>query len=771
MPAPSSTLDPPWLAGLNAPQREAVTTLEGPVLILAGAGTGKTRALTARLAQILWKRHAWPSEILAVTFTNKAAREMKHRMATLLGADHPLAAEGLPWLGTFHAMAARMLRRHAGLVGLEPGFTILDTDDQLRVLRQTIAETGLDEKRWPAKQLAHLIDRWKNRAQRPDAVPPGESYAYADGQGAKLYARYQQRLASLNAADFGDLLLHMLTIFAQHPDVLADYQRRFKYILVDEYQDTNIAQYQWLKALAGTRHNIACVGDDDQSIYSWRGAEVANILRFEADFPGARLIKLEQNYRSQPHILAAANALIAHNTGRLGKTLHTEQGLGEPVHVQGVWDGPEEARQIGDKVERLARDDASLADMAVLVRAQHQTRALEDRFVTIGLPYRIVGGFRFYERAEIRDALAYLRLIVSPHDSLAFERIINTPRRGLGDKAMARLHQIARDLDRPLTDAARHAIDTDDLAPAARRGLKTLVLDLARWRTLAADTAPAELARIILEESGYVAMLQADKSPEAQGRLDNLIELPRAMDEFPSLVSYLEHVSLVMDNDASDSSEKLSIMTLHAAKGLEFDHVFLPGWEEGLFPNQRALDEGGASALEEERRLAYVGITRARKTATILHAANRQIYGQWTASIPSRFIEELPDAHIDQSSSLSGGASLWRAALSARDPFEDSFADASRATGRGPGWSRAATTSTAASTTSGRKIGRSLSPGAPRLAGGTTSAATTSIRPGARVTHPRFGNGTVISVSQDKLEISFENGETRRILASFVQPA
>ena len=754
MPSPLSPADPPWLASLNAPQREAVTRLEGPVLILAGAGTGKTRALTARLAQILWQRRAWPSEILAVTFTNKAAREMKHRMATLLGADHPLASEGLPWLGTFHAMAARMLRRHAGLVGLEPSFTILDTDDQLRVLRQTISEAGLDEKRWPAKQLAHLIDRWKNRAQRPDAVPPGESHAYADGQGAKLYARYQSRLAALNAADFGDLLLHMLTIFEQHPDVLADYQRRFKYLLVDEYQDTNIAQYQWLKALAGTRHNIACVGDDDQSIYSWRGAEVANILRFEADFPGARLIKLEQNYRSQPHILAAANTLIANNSGRLGKTLHTDQSLGEPVHVQGVWDGPEEARQIGDKVERLARDGASLADMAVLVRAQHQTRALEERFVTIGLPYRIVGGFRFYERAEIRDALAYLRLIVSPHDSLAFERIINTPRRGLGDKAMARLHQIARDLDRPLTDAARHALDSADLTPAARRGLKTLVLDLARWRSLAADTSPPELARIILEESGYVAMLQADKSPEAQGRLDNLIELPRAMEDFPSLVSYLEHVSLVMDNDASDTSEKLSIMTLHAAKGLEFDHVFLPGWEEGLFPNQRALDEGGTAALEEERRLAYVGITRARKTATILHAANRQIYGQWTASIPSRFIEELPEAHTDQSSSMSGGASLWRAALSAHDPFEDSFSDTSRSTGRGPGWSRAAS-NTARTTIN-----------APRVPPPRPS---TSIRPGARVHHARFGKGTVTSVSEDKLEISFDDGDTRRIMASFVE--
>jgi DNA helicase-2/ATP-dependent DNA helicase PcrA len=760
----SSTADPPWLAGLNAPQREAVTTLDGPVLILAGAGTGKTRALTARLAQILWTRRAWPSEVLAVTFTNKAAREMKHRMALLLGADHPLGQEGLPWLGTFHAMAARMLRRHAGLVGLEPGFTILDTDDQLRLLKQTIAEANIDEKRWPAKSLAALIDRWKNRGQTPEAVPPGESHGYADGKGAALYARYQQRLAALNTADFGDLLLHMLTNFQKHPDVLADYQRRFKYVLVDEYQDTNVAQYQWLKALAGTRHNIACVGDDDQSIYSWRGAEVANILRFEQDFPGATMIRLEQNYRSQPHILSAANALIAHNTGRLGKTLHTEQGLGEPVHILGVWDGPEEARQIGDKVEQLARGGASLNDMAILVRAQHQTQAFESRFIAIGMPYKIIGGFRFYERAVIRDAIAYLRLVASPNDGLAFERIINTPRRGLGDKAMASLHHMARQMDRPLTEAAAALVETDALSPAARRGLKGLLLDLARWREAAADTPHAELARIVLEESGYIAMLQADKSPDAAGRLENLKELPGAMEDYPSLVSFLEHVSLVMENEASDAAEKLTIMTLHAAKGLEFDHVFLPGWEEGLFPSQRALDEGGNAALEEERRLAYVGITRARHTAHIFHAANRQIYGQWTASIPSRFIEELPEAHVEARSSLSGGASLWRAALGAHDPFADVMGaarqagrDPERYQGRGPGWGRAMHTAPA-----GAARGRG-----PLLEARAVVVMTT-IPAGARVRHGKFGDGTVISTEDAKLEIGFDSGDTRRVMASFV---
>lgn len=762
--APQSASEPPWLHGLNAPQRQAVTTIEGPVLILAGAGTGKTRALTARLAQILFNRKAWPSQILAVTFTNKAARELRHRMEQLLG---PMS-EGLPWLGTFHAVAARMLRRHAALVGLEPGFTIIDTDDQLRLMKQVIIEAGVEEKRWPAKQLASLIDRWKNRGLTPAKLGASEDFSFADGKAQALYARYQTRLAAVGAADFGDLLLHMLSIFEAHPDVLASYQEQFRYILVDEYQDTNIAQYLWLKALAGSRHNIACVGDDDQSIYSWRGAEVANILRFEKDFPGAVMIRLEQNYRSRANILAAANGLIAHNSNRLGKTLRTDAQPGDPVHVIGVWDAPEEARQVADRVERLARENTSLNDMAILVRAQHQTREFEDRFIAIGLPYKIVGGFRFYERAEIRDALAYLRLIVSPNDALAFERIINTPRRGLGDKAMASLHHMARLLDRPLPQAAQQLVETDDLTPAARRGLKGFLTGLARWRAAAESTPHPDLARIILEESGYVAMLQADKSPESPGRLDNLQELTRAMEDYPSLIAFLEHVSLVMDNDASDASEKLGIMTLHAAKGLEFDHVFLPGWEEGLFPNQRALDEGGNASLEEERRLAYVGITRARHTATILHAANRRIYGQWTASLPSRFLAELPKAHIEETTTMSGGASMWRAALGSSTPFADAFADQQKTgqqkpyeqkSGRGPGWARA-TTITVPATRSQPVITARPIP---------TIRPTTKIKPGAHVQHSKFGGGIVIAVEDDKLEIEFAAAGIRRVVASFVE--
>ncbi len=765
----SLSASPPWLDGLNPPQRQAVLTTEGPVLILAGAGTGKTRALTARLAHILASRLAWPSEVLAVTFTNKAAREMRHRMGGLIGE----MAEGLPWLGTFHAVAAKMLRRHAGLVGLETNFTIIDTDDQLRLLKQVIAEAGLEEKRWPAKQLAGMIDRWKNRGELPDAVPPGESLSFGDvgSGGATLYARYQQRLAALNTADFGDLLLHMLTIFDRHPDVLADWRQRFKYILVDEYQDTNIAQYRWLTLLATPRCNIACVGDDDQSIYSWRGAEVANILKFEKDFPGATVIKLEQNYRSTAQILAAANGLIAHNKGRIGKALFTTGGnsaAGDPVKIIGVWDGPEEARLVGDKAEQLARDGASLNDMAVLVRAQFQTRAFEDRFVAIGLPYKIVGGFRFYERAEIRDALAYLRIVTSPNDALAFERIVNTPKRGFGDKAMQRLHALARAMDRPLPQAAAAIIETDDLTPAARRSLKALLGDIARWRDQAADLPHAELARIILEESGYVAMLQADKSVEADGRIENLIELARAMEDYPSLTSFLEHVSLVMDNDASDNAEKLAVMTLHAAKGLEFDHVFLVGWEEGVFPSQRALDEGGGKALEEERRLAYVGVTRARRSATISHAANRQVYGQWTAAIPSRFIAELPAANIDVTSTMSGGPSLWRAALAGAGQGGDPFGDVSRGSGRGPGWARAAGQGGfGAATLGGRGRPATLDVRASAVSVGLKGRGDVMV--GSKVFHSKFGNGVITAIDGNKLEIDFDHAGAKRVLDSFIE--
>jgi len=762
--------EPAYLQGLNPPQREAVLTTEGPVLVLAGAGTGKTAALTARLAHLIATRRAWPSEILAVTFTNKAAREMRERVGRIVGG----AVEGMPWLGTFHSVAARMLRRHAELVGLQPNFTILDTDDQLRLLKQLIAAADLDEKRWTARALAGLIDRWKNRGSTPDKVDSAESETFANGKGGELYTRYQERLRALNACDFGDLLLHMLTILRTHRDVLELYQQRFRYVLVDEYQDTNQAQYLWLRLLAQERKNICCVGDDDQSIYSWRGAEVANILRFEKDFPGAAIIRLEQNYRSTPHILGAASGVIAQNSGRLGKTLWTEQPQGEKVQVIGVWDGPEEARRIGEEIESLQRRGAllegshrsttsmgGLDNVAILVRAQFQTREIEDRFIAIGMPYRIVGGFRFYERAEIRDALAYLRVIAQPADDLAFERIVNTPKRGLGDKAVAKVHGFARAAGVSLFSAAAQILDTDELAGAARKSLGNLVADFTRWRSRLAELPHPELARLVLDESGYTAALQAERSAESAGRLENLAELTRAMEEYESLGAFLEHVSLVMENDEARDIEKVTVMTIHAAKGLEFDTVFLAGWEEGVFPSQRALDEGGHASLEEERRLAYVAITRARRKCFIMHAANRRIYGQWTSSIPSRFVTELPPAHVDQETTMSGGESLWRANWSER---ANPFADIARGAGRGPGWQRAATGGGFERTPT-----RILEARASAVSLGNPGR--TDISLGQRVFHAKFGYGIVAEIEGNKLEIDFEQAGRKRVLDSFVSVA
>ena len=750
----------PLLAGLNAPQREAVQATEGPVLMLAGAGTGKTAALTARLAHIIRTRRAWPSEILCVTFTNRAAREMKERVAQLLGPG----AEGLPWLGTFHSIAAKLLRRHAELVGLQSNYTIIDTDDQLRVLKQLIQAEGVDDKRWPARLLAQCIDRWKNKGLGPEELGAGDSEAYANGQGQKFYRLYQARLKALNACDFGDLLLHMLVILRSHREVLESYQQRFKYILVDEYQDTNQVQYLWLRLLAQGHKNICVVGDDDQSIYSWRGAEVANILRFEKDFPGAKVVKLEQNYRSTPDILAAASGLIDANSQRLGKTLWTQANGGDKVRVIGVWDGPEEARRVGEEAERLEREGASLSQIAILVRAQFQTREFEDRFIAIGLNYKIVGGFRFYERAEVRDALAYLRLIAQPSDDLAFERIYNTPKRGLGDKTLEKIHRHARARNVPLALASAEIVDSDELPARARGTLLNLMRNFARWREASATLSPAELARIVLEESGYTDALQAERSAESTGRLENLTELTRALEEYETLGDFLEHVSLVMDNDAASDAEKLTIMTIHAAKGLEFDYVYLVGWEEGVFPSQRAMDEGGLASLEEERRLAYVAITRARRRCTILHAANRRIYGQWTSSIPSRFVGDLPAANIEQESTMSGGASLWRAQFSEHsDPFAHVANQPSRTMTRGPGWQRAAA--------------GTFDPAPRRIAESTRSAASFAAKPrgdvalGARVFHEKFGYGTVTAQEGNKLEIEFESAGAKRVIDSFVKLA
>jgi DNA helicase-2/ATP-dependent DNA helicase PcrA len=838
---------PDYLAGLNTEQRLAVETLDGPVLVLAGAGTGKTRVLTVRIAHILATGRARPGEILAVTFTNKAAREMKGRVGEIVGH----VVEGMPWLGTFHSIGVKILRRHAELVGLKTDFTILDVDDQIRLLKQLLDVEKIDEKRWPARVLASLIDGWKNRGLTPDQVPAGEAGVFANGKGLKLYRAYQERLKILNAADFGDLLLENIRLFREQPEVLRQYQTRFKFILVDEYQDTNVAQYLWLRLLAqragkpspvpgedgehsepgeglspphepspasladarsapspgtgegNSNKNICCVGDDDQSIYGWRGAEVDNILRFEHDFPGATVIRLERNYRSTGHILAAASHLIAHNEGRLGKTLRTDDVDGEKVTVTGAWDSEEEARAIGEEIEQLQRAQHALNQIAILVRASFQMREFEDRFVTLGLPYRVIGGPRFYERAEIRDALAYLRLINSPSDDLAFERIVNVPKRGLGDATVQLLHDHARKRRVPLTEAARAVIETDELKPKPRGALRTVLESFDRWRKQRDNLPHTQLAEIVLDESGYTEMWQKDRSADAAGRLENLKELIRSMDEFENLQGFLEHISLVMDNEKAAEADAVSIMTLHAAKGLEFDTVFLPGWEEGVFPNQRALDDQGRAGLEEERRLAHVGLTRARKRAKIYFATNRRMHGLWQTNIPSRFLDELPEANVEITEAQGGfggyggyGASRfdattsfgssyntpgWQRAQAKRDRngFSDNADDdyeadysasnedlshlsprgRGRAGGAGEGPRRSGSASAARRlplTIEGELVAKST---------GTVSAFSV----GDRVFHQKFGNGNITNIDGNKLTILFDRAGEKRVVDSFVE--
>jgi DNA helicase II / ATP-dependent DNA helicase PcrA len=725
-----------YLARLNAEQRAAVETIDGPLLVLAGAGTGKTRVLTTRFAHILLTGRAFPGQVLAVTFTNKAAREMRERVGAILGRP----VEGL-WLGTFHALCARMLRRHAELVGLTPNFSILDADDQLRLLKQVMEAERVDAKRWAPPALMAVIQRWKDRGLTPERITPAEDTDFAAGRARELYAAYQARLRALNAADFGDLLLHMTEVLRGQPDVLADYHRRFRYILVDEYQDTNLVQYLWLRLLAQGHRNICCVGDDDQSIYSWRGAEVENILRFEKDFEGARIIRLEANYRSTAQILAAASGLIAHNEGRLGKTLRPgrQDAAGERVTVVSLWDSDEEARMVGDRIEALRREGEPLAEMAILVRAGFQTRAFEERLITLGMPYRVVGGLRFYERQEIRDAIAYMRIVVQPADDLAFERIVNVPRRGVGEVALRTMHETARATGIPLSEAAAMLIAGGGMKGRVKEQVDALLRGFERWRAMLDKDGHVVTVATMLDESGYTDMWQQDKSPEAPGRLENLKELVRALADFETLAGFLDHVSLVMENDENAEGDRVSLMTLHGAKGLEFDTVFLPGWEEGLFPNQRALDEGGVKSLEEERRLAYVGLTRARRRAIVSHAANRRIYANWQSSIPSRFIEELPDAHVEQT----GSAALARdARVLAATTFTGQFPLVARQP---------------------RTIEEWEQPGRP--------ARTDTIQVGARVFHQKFGYGTVTSAEDNRLDVAFDKAGDKRVLDRFVEKA
>jgi DNA helicase-2/ATP-dependent DNA helicase PcrA len=836
---------PQYLTGLNPEQSEAVVSLDGPVLVLAGAGTGKTRVLTTRIAHILSQGRARPHEILSVTFTNKAAREMKHRLGQMLGQ----AVEGMPWLGTFHSIGGRILRIHAELVQLKSNFTVLDVDDQVRLLKQLLQAENIDDKRWPARMLAGLIDGWKNRGLTPAQVPAGEAAVFGNGKGGKLYASYQERLKILNAADFGDLLLENIRLFREHPDVLRQYQNRFKFILVDEYQDTNVAQYLWLRLLSqapsrpgaplsaiipgavdvpvipgriedanpessssddsapdsgsgpsdhpgmttgqpqAPLKNICCVGDDDQSIYGWRGAEVDNILRFEHDFPGAKVIRLERNYRSTGHILAAASHLIAHNEGRLGKTLRTEDVDGEKVTVTGSWDSEEEARAIGEEIEELQRSGENLNQIAILVRASFQMREFEDRFVTLGLSYRVIGGPRFYERAEVRDALAYLRVINSSADDLAFERIVNVPKRGLGDATVQMLHDHARKRRIPLFEAARAVVETDELKPKARGSLRDLILHFDRWRIRREVTSHTELAEIVLDESGYTEMWQKDRSADAAGRLDNLKELIRSMEEFENLQGFLEHISLVMDRDGGPDEEAVSLMTLHSAKGLEFDNVFLPGWEEGLFPSQRTLDEQGRAGLEEERRLAHVGITRARRRAKLYFATNRRIHGTWSTTIPSRFLDELPAPNVEITESKGGSGWGGSGGYGASrfdnvESFGSSYttpgwqrAQANRAKNRGGsngGQARGGFDETQSSYGSSRgDSGFSRNKRGPMVIEGELVAKSTGtvseFSLDDRVFHQKFGYGHVVKVDGNKLTIAFEKAGEKKVVDSFVE--
>ena len=760
-----------YMDELNPAQRAAVEQLDGPVLMLAGAGTGKTKALTTRVAHLLNTGAARPNEILSVTFTNKAAREMKSRVGNLIGQ-----IEGLPWMGTFHSICVKLLRRHAELVGLKSNFTILDTDDQLRLMKQLISAAQIDDKRWPARQLANIIDNWKNRAWAPNQVPESELVLY-NYVGADLYKQYQQRLRDLNATDFGDLLLHVVTIFQNNPDILSQYNRFFKYILVDEYQDTNVAQYLWLRLLAQGHQNICCVGDDDQSIYGWRGAEVGNILRFEKDFPGAHVVRLEQNYRSTQHILGAASGIIDGNQGRLGKTLWTEKLEGEKVRLIGHWDGEEEARWIGDEIEASqvgtrGRDPYDLDSVAILVRASHQMRAFEDRFLTIGLPYRVLGGPRFYERMEIRDAMGYFRLALSRDDDLAFERIVNTPKRGLGNKAQQKIQFEARTNGVSLVEGARILLSRRGLGGKGATELGLLIDGIDRWgaQVRIADANHVELAEIILDESGYTAHWQNDRTPEGPGRLENLKELVKALEGFENLQGFLEHVSLIMDNEQESNGAKVSIMTLHGAKGLEFPMVFLPGWEDGLFPSQRSMDESGLKGLEEERRLAYVGITRAEEVCTISFAANRRVYGQWQSALPSRFVDELPGEHVDVLTppGLYGGgygaAGMGASANPVVQEMEgsDIFDRASKAdVYNSPGWKRLQE----------RSAKRGLGQPSEQRNMTIDMNVISSFSLGDRVFHQKFGYGEVMNIEGEKLDIEFDKAGSKKVVAQYIQSA
>ena len=742
-----------FIADLNVKQREAVETVNGPLLVLAGAGTGKTRALTARIAYLIDCGYAKPSQILAVTFTNKAAQEMRQRIEKYLGST----VEGMPWIGTFHSIGAKILRRHAELIKLKSNFTILDTDDQLRLLKQLISLEKIDEKRWPARNLSGLIDHWKNNAWIPDRLPHDEKNKF-DGKGQKIYKLYQERLSILNSVDFGDLILYPILLMQSNSDLLDQYHKIFKYILVDEYQDTNVSQYLLLRLFAEGHRNICCVGDDDQSIYGWRGAEVKNILSFEKDFSGSKVVRLEQNYRSTPHILGAASSLIKANSSRLGKKLWTNISEGEKVRLINHWDGSEEARWIGEEIESLSFGTRGMKpflynQISLLVRASYQMRAFEERFIQLGLPYKVIGGPRFYERKEIRDAIAYFRASISFDDGLAFERILNTPKRGFGDKSMQLLNELAREQNMGLMSAAKFAIDNDKLPTKLSVELDKLLSNFKRWNVDFLDNSKkhTEVAEIILDESGYTKMWQSEKTPDSAGRLENLKELIKALDEFENMQGFLEHISLVMEMETDKDIPKISIMTLHAAKGLEFPVVFLPGWEDGLFPSQRSMDQKGKLGLEEERRLAHVGITRAEKYCVISFASNRRIFNQWQNTMPSRFINELSEENIEILSSK-GDFGSYSNGWTNMSEIDQNY---NQKNYNSPGWRRMS--SNIHKKPLLKVINDPFVPSIPN-----------NFFKGSRVFHQKFGYGIIEEINSDKIRVNFEKSESKDIMASFL---
>ncbi len=632
-----------FLQKLNDEQKSAVLNTEGPSLVVAGAGSGKTKVLTSRLAYILEQKKAWPNQILCVTFTNKAAKEMRERVIKIIGGK----TNSLAWLGTFHSISVKFLRRHAEAIGLKSNFTILDTDDQKKLIKNICKGENIDAKKISPQFIMSLIDQWKNKGLLPDEVKLTKKNLF-EGQILKVYKIYQNKIKDLNACDFGDLILYCVKIFESNEDIKNIYSNNFKYILVDEYQDTNFIQNKWLNLIINKNKNICCVGDDDQSIYSWRGAEIKNFLGFDKVYPDCKIFRLEQNYRSTKNILDVASFLISHNKDRLGKKLWSDGEKGDAVKLNCYRDGKEEAEGISDLIEENIKKRSSLNNIAILVRAIYQTREFEERFLKTGINYRIIGGIKFYERAEVKDAICYLRIINQKFDDLAFERIINTPKRGLGDATIKQLHNYSSKNKSCLEDSARKLLQLNEFKPKVRVVINHLLELINKWRTDLKTKKHYDLLKTILDESGYSAMLKNKKDLENENKIENLKELLRAMHDYDNLQGFLEHVALATSIDQEWGDEKVNIMTMHAAKGLEFETVFLPGWEEGLFPHQKSLEEKGDLALEEERRLAYVGITRAQKKAYISFAMKRLWHGDWMDSLASRFINELPENGIEK---------------------------------------------------------------------------------------------------------------------------